>query len=344
MKVSKEKSDFLDQIIEQWEDDQLIDETTARSLKKSYETKAFDWKRLAQYAFWIAISCSILGLGALLVDEKILALLSIIYDTPNLVICIVSAILATWLYLISFKRKTSKPKEVFSNEALTFGGVLFTANAIAYLGKIIGGNSGHFSLVILLSVIVYGILAKIFNSRLIWTFMLISLGSWYAAETNYLSKGTYLFAGMNFALRFVFLGLFITASAIWFKRLASMKGFASLTYAAGLFYLFTSLWLLSIFGNFGSLEQWYEVKQITLFYWAILSAATCGLAIYIGLKYRDHIAREFGVIFLLINLYTRYFEYFWDALHKAIFFLMLALSFWLIGRKAEKIWNLEIFK
>jgi len=34
------------------------------------------------------------------------------------------------------------------------------------------------------------------------------------------------------------------------------------------------------------------------------------------------------------------FEYFWDSTHKAIFFAILALSFWYLGSRAEKIWNL----
>ncbi|MGY0038547.1 hypothetical protein [Pedobacter sp. NJ-S-72] len=67
-------------------------------------------------------------------------------------------------------------------------------------------------------------------------------------------------------------------------------------------------------------------------------------SIFVGLKYRDDIAREFGITFLFINLYTRYFEYFWDSWHKALFFSVLAASFWLIGRKAEKIWNVEFLK
>ena len=47
----------------------------------------------------------------------------------------------------------------------------------------------------------------------------------------------------------------------------------------------------------------------------------------------------FGVTFLGINLYTRFFELFWNNLHKAIFFALLAASFWYIGSKAETIWN-----
>ena len=50
--------------------------------------------------------------------------------------------------------------------------------------------------------------------------------------------------------------------------------------------------------------------------------------------------RGFGLTFLFINLYTRYFEFFWDAAPKAVFFVILAASFWALGHKAETIWNL----
>jgi len=62
---------------------------------------------------------------------------------------------------------------------------------------------------------------------------------------------------------------------------------------------------------------------------------------FYGLKSNDVIAREFGITFLIIALYTKYFEYFWNQTNMAVFFLILAASFWLIGRKAEKIWNLK---
>lgn len=48
-------------------------------------------------------------------------------------------------------------------------------------------------------------------------------------------------------------------------------------------------------------------------------------------------------------LYTKYFEYFWINTNKFIFFVILALSFYLLGAKAEKIYlllekNLEKLK
>ena len=57
---------------------------------------------------------------------------------------------------------------------------------------------------------------------------------------------------------------------------------------------------------------------------------------YLGVRYNDDIARDFAVLFLLINLYTRYFEYFWDSMNKGLFFLVLALTFGVLGRWLEK--------
>src|SRR5690606_14527696 len=108
------------------------------------------------------------------------------------------------------------------------------------------------------------------------------------------------------------------------------------TYFIGLLYTFCALWLLSIFGNFDTIDSWYKTTQPELFGWALLSIAVCLLTFFIGFKYKNEMAREFGATFLIINLYSRFFEYFWDSWHKTIFFLVLAVSFWFIGRKAEK--------
>jgi hypothetical protein len=340
-KIDQEKSEFLDMMINHWQNENLIPEATAEKLRKSYEPKVFDWRRLAQYSFWIAMTCGIIALGSLLIDKTLLDYFKRLYDTPNSIISICSALIATALFILGFKRKKSKPELIFSNEALILTAVMLTANAIAYLGKSLNSGNNHFSILILLSVIIYGGLSYLFKSRLIWIFTLISFGAWFGTETGYLSKWSWYFMGLNYPLRFVIFGLALTGLSFLLKGKKKLDHFFATTYISGMAYLFISLWLLSIFGNDGALADWYAVKQPSLFYWAIISAACCIFSIYIGLKYRDEIAREFGITFLFINLYTRYFEYFWDNWHKAIFFSVLAISFWLIGRKAEKIWNVE---
>ncbi|RYE57656.1 MAG: DUF2157 domain-containing protein [Sphingobacteriales bacterium] len=344
MKIDQEKSDFLDEMLNHWQDEKLLTAADAERLRSSYEAKSFDWRRLAQYSFWIAMACGVISLGALLIDDNILKYLESLFDASDAMISIFSALGAAGLYVISFRRKKHSAQKVFSNEAMVFIAVMLTANSIAYLGKAIDNGSSHFSLLILASVFIYAVLAYLFKSRLIWAFVLISLGAWYGTETGYLSRWNWYFLGMNYPLRFVIFGLLVTGFSFIIKHNKKLGLFYQTNYICGMVYLFVSLWLLSVFGNFASLEDWYSVRQLSLFYWGLLSAAFCLISIYIGLKYRDEVAREFGITFLFINLYTRYFEYFWDTWHKALFFVVLATSFWLIGRKAEKIWNLEFLK
>lgn len=344
MKIDQEKSEFLDEMLEHWKAERLLSEDDVRRLKNSYETKSFDWRRLAQYSFWIAMACGVISLGALLIDKDILTYLEKLYDTPDILISLLSAATAGVLYYYSFKRKKTHTTQVFSNDAMVFSAVMLTANAIAYLGKSIGKGDANYPLLILFSVFVYGCLAFVFRSRLIWIFVLISLGAWYGTETGYLSRWDMYFAGMNYPLRFVVFGFVLTGAALLLRKVKAFALFQPATYICGMIYLFVSLWLLSVFGNYGDLDEWASVRQLDMFYWAIISAALCTISIFVGLKYRDDVAREFGITFLFLNLYTRYFEYFWDSWHKALFFCVLAASFWIIGRRAEKIWNLEFLK
>jgi hypothetical protein len=188
---------------------------------------------------------------------------------------------------------------------------------------------------------VYGFLAWRMKSKLIWLFALVSLGSWFGTETGYQTRWADYFLGMNYPLRFVLFGLMLVGACQVLRNRKWFAYFFEHTYVVGLLYLFLSLWMLSVFGNYGNLDVWYGVKQISFFYWGIISAVVAGGFLLYGLKNGDTIAREFGITFLIIFIYTKYFEYFWDNINKAVFFAILAASFWLIGRKAEKIWNLK---
>lgn len=344
LNFDKQEAEVLDEAIKTWEEEQLIDPATAEKLRASYQVKGFDWARLAQYSFWVALVCGVVAIASLIIDDNVINYLKKIYDTPDIVISIISGGVAAALFVLGQRKKTHHPERIFSNEAIIFLAVLFTASCIAFLGKTFDNGSGHFSILFLISVFVYGALAWHFKSRLIWAFALISLGSWFGTETGYQTRWSDYFLGMNYPLRFVFFGALLVAANFVIRKVKQLERFGNLTYIIGMLYLFLSLWLLSIFGNFGTIEDWLKVRQLDLFYWGLISAAVAaGFMIY-GLKKKDGLAREFGITFLLLNLYTRYFEYFWDLTDKTIFFGILAGSFWLLGRKAEKIWNVEFLK
>lgn len=341
LNLDKPEAEFLDNTIKHWEEEGLIDSAKAEQLRSSYAVKQFDWRRLAQYSFWIALACGLIAVASLVINDAIINLLQSLYNTPDILISVLAAGIAAWMYYYGQRQKRKFPERQFSNEATLFSGVLFTAISIAFLGKALDNGSGHYSTLFLLSVFVYGALALKFQSKLIWAFALISLGSWFGTETGYQTNWGNYFFGLNYPLRFVLFGAVLTASGLVLEHYKKLQGFNTLTYVIGLFYFFISLWILSIFGNLATIEDWLKTDQVELVSWGIISSvASLGVMLY-GLKQKDEIAREFGITFLLINIYTRYFEYMWDRTDKAIFFGILAVSFWLIGRKAEKIWNLK---
>jgi len=335
---------MVEAVIQQWWAEGALTREEGEKLLESYEIAGFDWKRLAKYSFWISLVCIVIAVGAIIADKALMALLARIFRAPDIIKCLFLAGTAAVFYKAGLWRRRKQPEKVFSNEALFSLGVFATAGAIAFFGKAIDSGSGHFSILILLAAITYAILGLWFPSKLIWVFALLSLGSWFGAESGYISGwGTY-YLGMNYPLRFVIFGAVLTAASSLFTAKLGRQDFMKPTRVMGLLYLLIALWILSIFGNYGEIGSWYKVRQIELLHWSLLFGMISILAILHGLKFDDPITRGFGLTFLLINLYTRYFEYFWDAVHKAIFFALLAVSFWFLGSKAERIWNLSMFK
>lgn len=341
MKLNKKQGLFLKHTIEYWQQQGTITPDVANDLKSSFSIRSFDWERLAKYSFWISMICTVIAVAAITLDEWLMTILEQLFLNSKVIPCLIFAAAAAAFYIFAYRRRKTKPLHHFSNEAIIFAGVLSTAVSVAYFGQAIDNGSGHFSLLFLLSTIIYAALAFWFPSKLIWIFSLLSLGSWFGAETGYMSGWGAYYLGMNFPLRFVLFGGVLIGVSLLFKRHTRFSDFAHSTYVMGLLYLFIAIWILSIFGNYGDLNSWYNVKQYELLHWGILFAFVAIIAIIYGLKHDDATSRGFGITFLFLNLYTKYFEFFWVGMHKAIFFIILAASFWWIGRHAEKLWNLE---
>lgn len=237
-------------------------------------------------------------------------------------------------------KRQEDPDKGYRNKAIFFLGVLATAGAVAQLGVALDTGSGHFSLLLLLSFLLYAALGVALESNLIWVFALASLGGWMGTETGYRSGwGAYYF-DMNYPLRFTLFGGLLTAAALSLETHTLGHRFQRCTLVMGLLCLFLALWIMSIFGNYGDMRSWERAKQIELFHWSILFGMVASWAIYYGLRHDNDTTKGFGLTFLGINLYTRFFELFWNNLHKAVFFALLGVSFWYIGSTAETIWNL----
>ncbi|MFC4259284.1 hypothetical protein ACFOZ5_09615 [Marinobacter lacisalsi] len=342
MQVSPKEVRLLGQAIEHWQAEGLVSDKQANALRDSLEVSVFDWKRVAKYAFWLALACIVIAVSAVLADRWLVQLFERLFSASDWVKCVAFVVIAAVFYGLGVRRKYRWPEKRFSNEAMFFLGVIATALAIGFLGEAISSGSDHFSLLLLLAAVLYGLLGLWFPSTLVWVFALLSLGSWFGAETGYLSGWGAYYLGMNVPLRFVFFGLvLILAGSYVFRKWQGRQAFLKPTRAVGLLYLFIALWLMSIFGNYGDVQRWQAAGQLALLHWSVLFALAALASIYHGVRHDDAMTRGFGLTFLFINLYTRFFEFFWDGTHKAIFFGVLAVSFWYLGTRAERIWQMS---
>lgn len=340
MKLPRKQAAVVRDTIEQWRKDGVIPDTQAATLTATIEVQYFDWRKLAKYSFWIALFSIMSSVSAALSDRVLRDLLDVLFQAPASIKCALLSLIAAGLYRWGLARREEAPDKVYRNEAIFFLGVLATGGAISQLGVMLDTGSGHSSLLLLLSFLVYAALGVVLESNLIWVFSLASLGGWMGTETGYMSGWGAYYLGMNYPLRFTLFGGLLTAAALALETNPMGQCFFRSTLVMGLLYLFISLWIMSIFGNYGDMHSWERAKQIELFHWSILFGAVAGWAIYHGLRHDNDVTKGFGITFLGINLYTRFFELFWNGLHKAVFFALLALSFWYIGSKAETIWNL----
>lgn len=349
MKLTRKNARIVNKALSEWTKDGTISSEEAERLSASVTVITFDWKKLAGYAFLLAVISIVISVSAIVSDKYLMALLAKIFSAPAALKSLFFALIASILLAFGFRRIRNKPHKRFSNEAIVFLGVLSIAAAVGFLGVAVGKGSDHFSLLFLLASLIYAIIGLAASSRQIWVFSLMSLGAWFGAETGYISGwGAYYF-GMNFPLRFVAFGSILTLLGFLMNRIeesetntlsAKVTWLAVPTRVMGYLYLFMALWIMSIFGNYGDIHSWRQAGQMELFQWSLLFGAVALACILHGLKYDDSISRGFGITFLLINLYTRFFEFFWEGLHKAVFFAILAVSFWVLGHHAEKIWNL----
>ncbi|MCI0920849.1 DUF2157 domain-containing protein [Sphingobacterium rhinopitheci] len=340
IELNKQEKELVEDVIFHWREQGLLDNERAQLLSDNINEKSFEWKVLTRYAFWVALASLIFAIISLFADDTLRRFVEGFYDTPNIVFCVGFLILAVLFYFLGFRNKQNSPDNKFTSETLMLAGAFSMATCIGFLGKIIDRETHYFTVLFFLSILIYGVLAVKLGSKLLWIFMLIALGIWFATETALLSNWGWKFLGMNFPLRFTIFGIVLTAVAVYGQpKIKLLQPFESTSFVIGLLYTMIALWVLSIFGNYSSFDDWSLVRQYEILYWGILALLlSLGLAIF-GLKKKDVAARDIGFVFFLLNLYTRFVEYLWDNINRAIFFLLLAISFWLVGRWSEKIWK-----
>lgn len=343
MQLDKKEAEFIEKAILHWQEEKIIDEHTAQKMRAGYPAADSNTGVLSTYALVASVSCGLLAFGALVMDEKWIELIRRRFGFSEVIVGICFVLLSALLTWFSYRRNRKSPATTAANEAFNITIILALAVAMAYIGRSIGYQHGNYAPVLLVAALLYGFTGALLRSQLLWATMLVALAGWWGAQTYYWSRGADYFLHMNYALRMTVFGLLVLLAAWPLMRLPRMAAFAGLTRIMGWIFFLTAAWSLSVMGNSRNFDVWTEVHQGSLWYWALaFSLLLLGLIVY-AFRQKDFFLRDISLVFFLVNIYTRYFEYFWDKTNKGLFFAILAFSFWWIGKAAEK-WRQKTIK
>lgn len=321
--------DLLTREAVDWHQQGLIDHSLLDDLLARYESRG---RFLAALLKWLGLF-AIFQLGL-----AVLAFIALASESALVAAILLSGIsVGLWIFGV---RLATHPRQLHPFT----GSVLVTASLAAAFGVFIllnmalgGGIEGQTIPMILL---LTGVLATLtaYRYHLRWPLLLAlllffhGLGAWHA----YGGHGAY-FADIQEPRIMAVVALAAIALGVWHERhlenrsLRRCSGFGALILIFGLLYLNLSLWFLTLPG--GSLD------------WVLVFTAAGLGQMVAGARLHDARFTGFGIVFFSINLYTRYFEHFWDQLSLAAFFLIggaLAMAFgyacehWSLFRASEK--------
>ncbi|NSL85475.1 hypothetical protein [Chitinophaga solisilvae] len=336
LELDKREARLLENAVRRWEQEQLITGAQADQLRKTWSIRSTDWQTIALYIFIAAISCALMAFGSLVLDEKWIEIIRKKFSLTDGVIAFLFAVITGLLCYQGWRRNRHQPGFSLNRELFWLLPVLSTGVTVVYLGKSVHYFNGNYGLFWLLATVIYAVLALTLRSRLLWIGTLASLIPAYVKLTYYLTGDAPYFLGMNLPCRMALLaGIMILAARIM-RNTNLYEPVKDITWSGSWLLFMLSGWLISIFGNCGTWQEWQELRQVHLLMWVFIFSAQCIAVLLLGLRLKDNQLRDLGIIFLLLDLYTRYFEYLWDRTNKGIFFAILALSFWQLGKVIEK--------
>lgn len=336
LELDKREAQILRRAIATWQQEQLITEEQAGNLQQSYRVVNTDWQTITLYIFIAAISCALMAFGSLVLDEKWIEIIRKKFSLTDGVIALLFTGLTIFLCYEGWRRNKHQPIFSFNRELFWLLPVLSIGVSVVYLGKSMNYLEGNYGAFWLLATACFGVLGITLHSRLLWVATLLCLIPAYVKLTYFLTDDASFFLGMNLPCRMALLGALLVIVAWLLRQFKVYAPIKDITWTGGWLLFIIAGWMISIFGNCGTWDEWQQLRQIHLLQWVIIYTLQCVGVLLLGIRLKDDFLRDLGVTFILLDLYTRYFEYLWDHTNKGLFFGILAISFWWVGRLIER--------
>ena len=172
-------------------------------------------------------------------------------------------------------------------------------------------HSENWSDLLGLSTVMLVVLAYLMTNRLLLWYAGINFFFWFGGETGYMSGWGCYWLGMTYPVRFIAAGLGTLLLAWLHGRVVrGRRALFSRVYAHfGLLVINLALWFLSLFGYYETHDTpWSDSEGERLAY-SLLWAVVSGGSLFAGARFGIRLLRGYGLTFLIINLYTFYFQF-----------------------------------
>lgn len=259
------------------------------------------WDLVALTRWFSILGAVTMGIGLVLLARH-LGKLQTLVEVGLLLACILCVALGVWA-----ERRRNLPRTGAALEllgAIAFQGFSF-ALAIHY-----SSGSGNWPAVVGIDCVVFLAMAYALRNRLVLVYATVNLFVWFGGRTGYVSGWGMYWLGMTYPLRFLVAGSAVLGLAYVHFKLAPQRyrSFSRVYVHFGLLVVHLALWFLALFGYFESEVHWYGTEGQRLAFSALWAGVSIG-CIFASVPTGLRLLRGYGLTFLILNLYTFYFQF-----------------------------------
>ena len=320
------KNRFLLKELKKWQKDNLITDEQFETLSKRYRDDYIDWQPIIK---------AIMITGIVMVAVGFIAFISFYIFSLYFI-----AFLFALLFLAGFIiDEVLKRKDIYlpkTSSAIIAISSIFLSAFIFTLSYIITHNKDNFILLSLISIILFFMIAYIKRNYAVLSIAIIGLITWYGFEGFDISG---IDLTLNNYIRFIITSvlMFLIGITDINKKLGERySNFSIVYYTIGILYSNIILAIMSVFGN-NAEPIIFEYGSSELLIYSLLFLFIDIVIFVIGYKLKISSIVRYSIFFVILNMYIRYFEYFYLRMNTWIFFIILGLSTILIGVIIERI-------
>ncbi|HBE89335.1 MAG TPA: hypothetical protein DDW67_09390 [Elusimicrobia bacterium] len=283
----------------------------SRKLKDRYPVAPVSPGFLVKMFAVIGVLSAVTGTG-ILMQEHLIALWNFLKERVNWWLAAEGSLLLAFaaLLLQGSRLKALRPRPVLG-ELFELAGAFALQGLTVVMARHYSTGSDNWPALLGIDAALLLLLAYAVGNRFILWYALADFFFFFGAETGYVSGWGAYYLGMTYPVRFLGIGL-LTLAAAWAHGVlvrGRLANFSRVYAHYGLLLINLSLWFLSLFGYFENARvRWDGTTGERLIFsalWALVAVSSLLAGAKTGLK----LLRGYGMTFLIINLYTFYFQF-----------------------------------